>query len=221
MCVVLPHILARGSLRPPLHPPAPASTLLRARRELGQRVAVPSLAREPSALPCTPSILSGRPGGHAIAPWTPQPCHGGHAVEAIPLRPTVRRLDADQGCRAPIPATNTPRVGSAPASRRWTPTKETSLDALPKTATGGDFFSLQVWPHWIHFFMMKGKDSGFRIRVERELRDEFVAACRAQDRPAAQVLREFMREFIRNQPSPEDQADLANLVRKANGDKKI
>ncbi|WP_240624276.1 hypothetical protein [Chromatocurvus halotolerans] len=44
--------------------------------------------------------------------------------------------------------------------------------------------------------MMKGKDSGFRIRVERELRDEFVAACRAQDRPAAQVLRDFMRRYI-------------------------
>lgn len=40
------------------------------------------------------------------------------------------------------------------------------------------------------------KDSGLRIRVERELRDRFLAICREQDRPAAQVLREFMREFV-------------------------
>jgi hypothetical protein len=43
---------------------------------------------------------------------------------------------------------------------------------------------------------MKEKDAGMRIRVERELRDEFLKICREQDRPAAQVLREFMREFI-------------------------
>lgn len=40
------------------------------------------------------------------------------------------------------------------------------------------------------------KDSGFRIRVQRELREKFIEICRAQDRPAAQVLREFMREFV-------------------------
>jgi predicted transcriptional regulator len=40
------------------------------------------------------------------------------------------------------------------------------------------------------------KDSGLRIRVERELREKFLALCRAQDRPAAQVLREFMRDYI-------------------------
>jgi predicted DNA-binding protein len=40
------------------------------------------------------------------------------------------------------------------------------------------------------------KDTGLRIRVERELRDEFLALCRKQDRPAAQVLREFMRDYI-------------------------
>lgn len=40
------------------------------------------------------------------------------------------------------------------------------------------------------------KDSGLRIRIERDLRDQFLAACREQDRPAAQVLREFMRQFV-------------------------
>lgn len=43
---------------------------------------------------------------------------------------------------------------------------------------------------------MKTKDAGLRIRVERELRDEFLEACRLQDRPAAQVIREFMRRYI-------------------------
>jgi len=40
------------------------------------------------------------------------------------------------------------------------------------------------------------KDSGLRIRVERELRDRFLEACRKEDRPAAQVLREFMRKYV-------------------------
>ncbi|AHE97221.1 hypothetical protein THITH_01865 [Thioalkalivibrio paradoxus ARh 1] len=43
---------------------------------------------------------------------------------------------------------------------------------------------------------MKTKDVGLRIRVERDLRDEFLEACRLQDRPAAQVLREFMRTYV-------------------------
>lgn len=40
------------------------------------------------------------------------------------------------------------------------------------------------------------KDSGLRIRVQRELREQFLAVCQAQDKPAAQVLREFMRAYI-------------------------
>lgn len=43
---------------------------------------------------------------------------------------------------------------------------------------------------------MMGKDAGFRIRVERDLREQFVEICRAQDRPAAQVIRDFMRQYI-------------------------
>jgi predicted DNA-binding protein len=40
------------------------------------------------------------------------------------------------------------------------------------------------------------KDSGLRIRVERQLREKFLELCREQDRPASQVLREFMRQYI-------------------------
>jgi len=43
---------------------------------------------------------------------------------------------------------------------------------------------------------MSGKDSGLRIRVEKALRDEFLETCHGQDRPAAQVIREFMREYV-------------------------
>ena len=40
------------------------------------------------------------------------------------------------------------------------------------------------------------KDSAFRIRVQNDLREKFVEICRAQDKPAAQVLREYMREYV-------------------------
>lgn len=40
------------------------------------------------------------------------------------------------------------------------------------------------------------KDSGLRIRIDRELREKFVALCREQDRPAAQVIREFIRGYL-------------------------
>lgn len=40
------------------------------------------------------------------------------------------------------------------------------------------------------------KDAGIRIRVEKELRDEFLEACRRHDIPAAQLLRQYMREFV-------------------------
>lgn len=48
--------------------------------------------------------------------------------------------------------------------------------------------------HWIHYSAMK--DAGLRIRVQRELRQSFLEACAADDKPAAQVLREFMRMYV-------------------------
>lgn len=56
---------------------------------------------------------------------------------------------------------------------------------------------------------MSAKDSGFRIRVERELREKFLAACRKQDRPAAQVLREFMRIYVGESDQPNDRREEA------------
>lgn len=41
------------------------------------------------------------------------------------------------------------------------------------------------------------KDAGLRIRVEKDLREAFTQACRDQNLVAADVLRDFMREFTR------------------------
>lgn len=41
------------------------------------------------------------------------------------------------------------------------------------------------------------KNAGLRLRVEDELRKQFITACRAQDQTASQVLRAFMRSYVR------------------------
>ena len=51
---------------------------------------------------------------------------------------------------------------------------------------------------------MTGKDAGYRIRVERDLRDKFIEMCRAKDRPAAQVIRDFMRLYIEENEAAND-----------------
>ena len=40
------------------------------------------------------------------------------------------------------------------------------------------------------------KDSGFRIRLDDNLRRNFLQACKQQDKSAAQVIREFMRRYV-------------------------
>lgn len=52
-------------------------------------------------------------------------------------------------------------------------------------------------------------NSGFRIRVDDELRGRFIAACKSNDLTAAQVLREFMRTYI--EQSSSNQYDLFNV----------
>ena len=42
------------------------------------------------------------------------------------------------------------------------------------------------------------KTSALRIRVEPALHRDFVTICKSIDKPAAQVLREFMRSFVEN-----------------------
>lgn len=48
----------------------------------------------------------------------------------------------------------------------------------------------------LHSAAMGVKDAGVRIRVEKGLRDQFLDTCRRQDKPAAQVIRHFMREYV-------------------------
>lgn len=66
------------------------------------------------------------------------------------------------------------------------------------------------------------KDVGLRIRVQRELREEFLAACRADDKPAAQVIREFMRSYVRKHERSGIAAESTdNETRGPDGDKEI
>ncbi|MEZ5896725.1 MAG: hypothetical protein R3C40_08790 [Parvularculaceae bacterium] len=71
------------------------------------------------------------------------------------------------------------------------------MDAVLVNAFGHESVSRSqiVYPTGTLFAM---KDSGLRIRVERELRERFVETCRVQDRPAAQVIREFMKQYVRD-----------------------
>ncbi len=46
----------------------------------------------------------------------------------------------------------------------------------------------------VNFPIMK-KDVGLRIRVEKELREAFLNACRKDGNSAAQVLRNYMRRY--------------------------
>ena len=43
------------------------------------------------------------------------------------------------------------------------------------------------------------KEAVFTMKLEPELRAEFMAAAQASHRPASQVLRELMREFVQHQ----------------------
>lgn len=40
------------------------------------------------------------------------------------------------------------------------------------------------------------KEAVFTMKLEPELRDAFMAAAKREDRPASQIVREFMREFV-------------------------
>ena len=48
------------------------------------------------------------------------------------------------------------------------------------------------------------KKAVFTMKLEAELRDEFMAEAEASHRPASQVLRELMREFIERQRQARD-----------------
>jgi antitoxin component of RelBE/YafQ-DinJ toxin-antitoxin module len=41
------------------------------------------------------------------------------------------------------------------------------------------------------------KEAVFTLKIEEDLRDAFMAEAAAMDRPASQLVREFMRDFVR------------------------
>jgi predicted transcriptional regulator len=43
------------------------------------------------------------------------------------------------------------------------------------------------------------KEAVFTMKLEPQLRDEFMAAAAAEDRPASQVARELMRDYVERQ----------------------
>lgn len=48
------------------------------------------------------------------------------------------------------------------------------------------------------------KEAVFTMKLEPELRAEFIAAAAAEDRPASQVVRELMRDYIARQRQARD-----------------
>lgn len=60
------------------------------------------------------------------------------------------------------------------------------------------------------------KEAVFTMKLETELRDEFMAEAQALDRPASQLARELMREFVQRQrEAREHQAFVQRKVKAA------
>jgi predicted transcriptional regulator len=51
------------------------------------------------------------------------------------------------------------------------------------------------------------KEAVFTMKLEPELRSEFMAAAQASHRPASQILRELMREFVQRQQQTQEYDD--------------
>ena len=54
---------------------------------------------------------------------------------------------------------------------------------------------------------MMSKEAVFTMKLETGLRDQFMAEARTLDRPASQVMRDLMREFLRRQQEERDDRD--------------
>lgn len=63
-----------------------------------------------------------------------------------------------------------------------------------------------------------GKEAVFTMKLEPELRDAFMAEATAEDRPASQIVREFMRDFVQERQKQRDYDDFyRRKVEKARG----
>jgi predicted transcriptional regulator len=54
------------------------------------------------------------------------------------------------------------------------------------------------------------KEAVFTMKLETALRDQFMAEARTLDRPASQVMRDLMREFLRRQQEARDYRDFVH-----------
>lgn len=60
------------------------------------------------------------------------------------------------------------------------------------------------------------KEAVFTMKLEPELRDAFMAEAAAADRPASQIVREFMRDFVQSQKEEREYTEfLRRKVEKA------
>jgi predicted transcriptional regulator len=59
------------------------------------------------------------------------------------------------------------------------------------------------------------KEAVFTLKLEADLRDAFMAEAEAAHRPASQIVRDFMREFVRKQQEERDYEawELADIER--------
>ena len=48
------------------------------------------------------------------------------------------------------------------------------------------------------------KEAVFTMKLEAELRADFIAEAQAADRPASQILRQLMRDFVKQQRQARD-----------------
>ena len=59
------------------------------------------------------------------------------------------------------------------------------------------------------------KSVSYNLRVDVELRDAFVAAAAANDRTGANLIRDFMRQYVREDaPAPSKEAPSAEKAKK-------
>ncbi len=67
---------------------------------------------------------------------------------------------------------------------------------------------------------MMRKNVGLNLRIERELRDEFLEVCRRDGESAAAVIRRFMRQYVATRATPAQQdmfEQLGHATREARG----
>lgn len=70
------------------------------------------------------------------------------------------------------------------------------------------------------------KEAVFTLKLEADLRDAFMAEAEASHRPASQIVRDFMRDFVKKQQDARDydvwlDAELEKAVREADDPKTV